>query len=1111
MNELNTNHDRCFDGYNATVLAYGQTGSGKTFTMGTGLELIGNPQTKGIIPRAVDHLFNGISQRQEEARKKGQPVPDFHVTAQFLELYNEDVIDLLSANKTNHEEIKIREDKSGSMYVVGASSHQVRSVEETSQILKTGALSRTTGSTQMNSQSSRSHAIFTLMVKQTRVVPIDDVSGQQEFESLTAKFHFVDLAGSERLKRTGATGDRAKEGIAINSGLLVLGNVISALGDKTKKTSHVPYRDSKLTRFLQDSLGGNSRTLMIACISPSDRDFVETLNTLRYANRAKNITNRIQVNQDKSSQVISALRRQIADLELELMEYKQGKRLITEDGSEAVNDMFHENTMLQNEVTRLKTRVKVLEEATATLNQTVIQLKTERDTNVWTSATGGAAKDVSELVSKYLTEVEELRSKLIESEETASELRRQISKIKSPGKGFLSPFSAVAISGHYDVISGGNDEEMDADQLIKIAKQECKILRKKAKRELKFNGQELPHDSTINHQQDPNGNDVPSLRVNGETGPVHAISDGDDRTSPEESLTEDEEELEDEDEDDDADTASTTQTQLELYNLTSEITTKERLIAELERSQKKLAHLQKQYEDKLIQLQQQIQEVQKDRDQALSKLSQSSGSAAENKKKKVQEDYQVKLNALEDQVKKYQAAKLEHDKSMRQNAQKEQQMRKLKNEVEDMKKTKVRLMAIMKEEQQKRREEGAKYNKKIAQMSKNDRLKDVKIRALESEKKKTEAMLRRKDEEVKHLKSRVKPMSDLVAGRAGSLVNLKKGLNGTNGVSNMSSNSRNGIAPRNQPKPQQPFNARSAKVHWNQMEKHINSIVIWKKMLAHHENQMERYLLERKAVTQAISRDQRRLDQYRREKRPALITQQLSDEIESNSEKLSYVVQNINDCRDAIIQLEQNLHEAEDLAPVVSTCTHPQEMEYIIKKCMEMVITQSLEVAAKEDEKNVKDIIYQDLNRSFTNQAEILNHVLEVTNPMSPGGSVRDEPIERPHHQTMSNGHSARNNHALPPPHPYTSSWRQQSSTSNTSNNQTSVNNVRYSPHIPRRNINATQQQGVHHFAQPSMSCPAGNDDDFEPYSCSPTKRDKRKGTMTASELYNDVSNPFNK
>jgi len=224
---------------------------------------------------------------------------------------------------------------------------EATSAEEVMGCLRRGSLARVTESTNMNEQSSRSHAVFTLWVTHRRTVAVasatappspkpsneargQDVEGAAEHDSAggdgaegaggaedskgaspepaatpvtdvvttTAKFNFVDLAGSERLKRTGATGKRAKEGIDINSGLLALGNVISALGDASKRALHVPYRDSKLTRVLQDSLGGNSRTLMIACVSPADRDFVETLNTLRYANRTRNIKNTVVVNQD---------------------------------------------------------------------------------------------------------------------------------------------------------------------------------------------------------------------------------------------------------------------------------------------------------------------------------------------------------------------------------------------------------------------------------------------------------------------------------------------------------------------------------------------------------------------------------------------------------------------------------------------------------------------------------------------------------------------------------------------------------------------------------------------------------------------------------------------
>lgn len=333
----------CLEGYNATVLAYGQTGSGKTYTMGTSFdETALKVEDNGILPRSIGCLFAEI-----ERFKQTNPDREIIVNAQFIELYNEEVIDLIdtqsssqlaqfneslqdymSNNFTNlpsttyRPKIEIHEDQFGGIFINGVSNKLVGSVEETLEILKNGAKIRSTGSTNMNSQSSRSHAIFTLNIKQKSLSKTPEYASQDDCQMLNAKFHFVDLAGSERLKRTGATGNRAKEGICINRGLLALGNVISALGDREKIGCHVPYRDSKLTRLLQDSLGGNSRTLMIACVSPSDRDFMETLNTLRYANRARNIKNKVIVNQDKTSQKIAKLMEEIERLKYELAQYK---------------------------------------------------------------------------------------------------------------------------------------------------------------------------------------------------------------------------------------------------------------------------------------------------------------------------------------------------------------------------------------------------------------------------------------------------------------------------------------------------------------------------------------------------------------------------------------------------------------------------------------------------------------------------------------------------------------------------------------------------------------------------------------------------------------------
>ena len=251
------------DGYNATVLAYGQTGSGKTYTMGSEV----GQETPGMIPRFLDDLFAGM---EEEG--------GFDVNATFLEVYGEDVVDLLSEKR---DSLLLREDAEG-VQVVGLSQRKVRGKEDALRVLKDGTVNRTTASTLMNTHSSRSHAVFSLVVTKRSSGP----EGSQPLRR--SKLTFVDLAGSERMKKTGASGDTMKEGISINVGLLALGNVINALG---LSKPHVPYRQSKLTRLLSDALGGNSMTHFIACVSPREEDVFETVSTLKYANRARDIVN----------------------------------------------------------------------------------------------------------------------------------------------------------------------------------------------------------------------------------------------------------------------------------------------------------------------------------------------------------------------------------------------------------------------------------------------------------------------------------------------------------------------------------------------------------------------------------------------------------------------------------------------------------------------------------------------------------------------------------------------------------------------------------------------------------------------------------------------------
>uniref|UniRef100_A0A8C7YLV8 Kinesin family member 4 n=1 Tax=Oryzias sinensis TaxID=183150 RepID=A0A8C7YLV8_9TELE len=324
-----------FRGYHATVLAYGQTGSGKTYSMGgTYTSAQENDPSVGVIPRVIKKIF-------EEREKKTDS--EFSLSISYLEIYNEDILDLLCSSK-DKPSISIREDPKDGIKIVGLTERQVFSAQEMVNCLELGNAARTVGSTAMNAASSRSHAIFTITLEQRK--------GLNKVDSIVSKLHLVDLAGSERQKKTKAEGDRLKEGISINRGLLCLGNVISALGDESKKNTFVPYRDSKLTRLLQDSLGGNSHTLMIACISPADSNMEETINTLRYADRARKIKNKPIVNIDPRAAEMNRLKQQVQELQVMLLHARGGVAPVSEP-EENVSKLVERNRALQDENSKL--------------------------------------------------------------------------------------------------------------------------------------------------------------------------------------------------------------------------------------------------------------------------------------------------------------------------------------------------------------------------------------------------------------------------------------------------------------------------------------------------------------------------------------------------------------------------------------------------------------------------------------------------------------------------------------------------------------------------------------------------------------------------------------
>lgn len=278
--------DHNFEGYHTCIFAYGQTGSGKSYTM------MGTPDRPGLIPRTCEDLFQRIESVQT-------PDVSYNVRVSYFEVYNEHVRDLLVPRTDPPHYLRLRESPSEGPYVKDLTEVTVRNYADLMKHMRQGDVSRTTASTKMNDTSSRSHAVFTITLKQIH----HDLSTDETTER-TARIRLVDLAGSERAKSTEATGQRLREGSNINKSLTTLGRVIAALADpkqggKRKTKDVVPYRDSILTWLLKDSLGGNSKTAMIACISPSDYD--ETLSTLRYADQAKRIRTRARVNQDHLS------------------------------------------------------------------------------------------------------------------------------------------------------------------------------------------------------------------------------------------------------------------------------------------------------------------------------------------------------------------------------------------------------------------------------------------------------------------------------------------------------------------------------------------------------------------------------------------------------------------------------------------------------------------------------------------------------------------------------------------------------------------------------------------------------------------------------------------
>lgn len=381
--------DEVLAGYNCTVFAYGQTGTGKTFTM----EGLSNDPaihwqsdtTAGLIPRALSHLF-------DELRMMGSQ--EYSVRVSFLELYNEELFDLLSPTE-DASKIRIFEDasKKGAVIIHGLEEVIVHNKTEVYKILEKGSERRQTAATLMNAQSSRSHTVFSITVH----IKENTVDGEELLK--TGKLNLVDLAGSENVGRSGAVDRRAREAGNINQSLLTLGRVITAL---VERTPHIPYRESKLTRLLQESLGGRTKTSIIATISPASVNLEETLSTLDYAHRAKNITNRPEINQKLSKKAllneyteeIERLRR-----DLQATRERNGVYLAQENYVEMQTTIDFQGKEIEQKINH----IKALEDTMLAKEQLLIELKIDlQTTKRQVAITEQQRNEQKHLVDKHL-------------------------------------------------------------------------------------------------------------------------------------------------------------------------------------------------------------------------------------------------------------------------------------------------------------------------------------------------------------------------------------------------------------------------------------------------------------------------------------------------------------------------------------------------------------------------------------------------------------------------------------------------------------------------------------------------------------------------------------
>ena len=415
--------------------------------------MMGNDEKPGLIPQLNADLFRRVTDistgKDEGGEGSESTTISFLITVGYVEIYNEVIMDLLNPSD---KKLVIRESPDKGVYIQGASQVVCKSESDVMRLVNQGSAVRKVAATQMNATSSRSHSVFTIKVEKRTFEKTEEKTKET---MLTSKINLVDLAGSERASKTGASGDTLKEGAAINKSLMTLGKVINALGDLSKgKSVHIPYRDSQLTRLLQESLGGNASTLMLAALSPADYNHDETLTTLQYARRVKMVENKVEKNEDVHEKEIRKLKEEIE--ELRAMLARGGEAAVAGEGVESEADKEKARQMMD--------KIRELEEgksgAWEEKERLSRELEEERGRNMGV-AIGGIIDNVKEEKIKCMKKIKRLQNQKGKNVEKGKKGKQDYAKLK---KGMESDMERYKqLQGEFEAMDDGSSEKDKAE------------------------------------------------------------------------------------------------------------------------------------------------------------------------------------------------------------------------------------------------------------------------------------------------------------------------------------------------------------------------------------------------------------------------------------------------------------------------------------------------------------------------------------------------------------------------------------------------------------------------------------------------------------------------